>query len=246
MMSLDLLPKYRKLLKDYVNTNHCTLEYSDPQLVNGGMAPPPRRGLPGTTCFMVIVSVNNLDFFGFGPTAALARYYAEKDAYKAVVAPDMKGGKEDGGSENEDDYLEQSTDQIPGDLNGIISNGSQAVSRSNKSEVTQPSVSTNTDDAFNPKAISNDKDISCQSVSRLPVPRNDYRILKKVEEINAILETLPPVYQPPDLVTWEHQMNIRKDVIDTLYKVAGKKGVRVGFSYRTEFNLGSKLVRTHY
>ena len=31
-----------------------TLEYSEPQLVNGGMAPPPCRGLPGTVCYMVI------------------------------------------------------------------------------------------------------------------------------------------------------------------------------------------------
>ena len=61
-----------------------SVEYSKPQLVNGSLSPPPSRCYPGTVCYMVIVTVNNLDFFGFGPSPSLARRFAEFEAYNSL------------------------------------------------------------------------------------------------------------------------------------------------------------------
>ena len=61
-----------------------SMEYSKPQLVNGSLSPPPTTCYPGTVCYMVIVTVNNLDFFGFGPSPSLAKHFAEFEAYNSL------------------------------------------------------------------------------------------------------------------------------------------------------------------
>lgn len=57
------------------------LEYSAPELVNGGLCPPPSTTYPGTICYMITLTVDGRAFYGFGPKPAIARHYAEVEAY---------------------------------------------------------------------------------------------------------------------------------------------------------------------
>ena len=50
-------------------------------LVEGSLSPPPSKLYPGTKCFMVTVTIdNNAEFYGFGPTAVIARKAAIHEA----------------------------------------------------------------------------------------------------------------------------------------------------------------------
>ena len=59
-------------------------EISDPELVSGSATPPPSRRYPGLVCYLVTVTVNGVEFHGYGPSVGLARQYAVFEAYKAL------------------------------------------------------------------------------------------------------------------------------------------------------------------
>ena len=72
------------LLKSLAIQNGYTIEYSEPELVNGSLCPPPSRHYPGTTCYMMFVTVNGRAYLGFGPTCTTARKSAEFEAYNTL------------------------------------------------------------------------------------------------------------------------------------------------------------------
>ena len=75
---------FGSLLKSLAIQNGYTIEYSEPELVNGSLCPPPSRHYPGTTCYMMFVTVNGRAYLGFGPTHTTARKSAEFEAYNAL------------------------------------------------------------------------------------------------------------------------------------------------------------------
>ena len=77
-------PKYGGLLRSLTARHGCSLEYSLPELVSGGLTPPPSRVYPSTVCYMVTVQVGSNSYLGFGPTALIARHAAEFEAYRYV------------------------------------------------------------------------------------------------------------------------------------------------------------------
>ena len=250
------LPKYGKLLEAFARKEKYKVEYSEPTLVNGGMAPPPCRGLPGTVCHMVIVTVNNMDFFGFGPSASLARLYAEKDAYQTVVSEHRKessgthgnsqtygysvGGDVDDLVNEESDLSQNSSDEL--DL--VVSNSQAVTNGSNESNDTSKCTNNGLNCDVDETATSTGEGycaIPYESAHEEPVSSEPYKVPKTFEELNDVLKVPPPVHHPPNRVTWEHRSSRRRNVIDSLYDVARKKGLHVNFSFKS---VGSKKTKT--
>ena len=75
---------YGSLLRSTVKQNGYLMEYSGPELVTGGLCPPPSRHFPGTLCYMVTVTANGNSYYGFGPTPKAAKHFAEFEAYNAL------------------------------------------------------------------------------------------------------------------------------------------------------------------
>lgn len=75
---------YWSLLLSLLNKRKYKWHYSPPQLVNGGLAPPPSKFYPGTTCYMVALTVNNVEYYGFGPTPSIAKHFAVFEAYNSL------------------------------------------------------------------------------------------------------------------------------------------------------------------
>ena len=87
-------PNYGNVLNAVAEQKGCTLEYTVPALVSGGICPPPSRVYPGTVCYMITVKVDRTEYHGFGPTPIIARHYAEVEAYNALVkAPSIEDAK---------------------------------------------------------------------------------------------------------------------------------------------------------
>lgn len=57
---------------------------SKPQLVDGGLTPPPSKGYPGTKCFMVTVTVDKNEYHGFGPSPSIAKTSALQKAFSSL------------------------------------------------------------------------------------------------------------------------------------------------------------------
>lgn len=72
------------VLRSLLNRRRSKWHCSPPQLVNGSLAPPPSRFYPGTMCYMIVLTVDNVQYFGFGPTPSIARHFASFEAYNAL------------------------------------------------------------------------------------------------------------------------------------------------------------------
>ena len=79
-------PRYDGLLGSLAARHGCTLEYSLPELVSGGLTPPPSRVYPGRVCYMMTVQVGGSSYLGFGPNPLIAKHVAEFEAYRYVPA----------------------------------------------------------------------------------------------------------------------------------------------------------------
>ncbi len=224
--------RYGMVLRNHAREQGALLEYSEPKRVNGGLAPPPCRGLPGTECFMVIVSVNDVDFFGFGPSAALATYYAEKDAYLSIAARESVDEQiADGPTlelmNGDEDYDGIHLDY---DLNTGISIVSDSPIISNKDE------SSNHVNDYNCKAdlVSTGMSLCAlptESAEEQPVVKDNYIVPQTPTEVITILETPSPARRrQPDAVSWKRP---KRNIIESLYIVARKKGIYdVSFNYK--------------
>ena len=83
------MSSYVSLFLALVKRKGYSCEITDPQLVNASATPPPSRCYPGLVCYMVTITVNKVEYHGYGPTAGLARQFAAFQAYKAL-APVLK------------------------------------------------------------------------------------------------------------------------------------------------------------
>ena len=75
---------YVPLVLGLVRRKGYICDISDPQLVNGSTTPPPNKHYPGLVCYMVTVTVNGVEYHGYGPSVGLARQFAAFEAYKAL------------------------------------------------------------------------------------------------------------------------------------------------------------------
>ncbi len=236
MYAIMSSPKYGRLLRDHARTHNDTLEYSEPQLVNGGMAPPPCRGLPGTVCYMVIVSVNHLDFFGFGPSAALAQHYAEKDAYTSISAMETNGVQLPALVDSDGSLCVSNTDSVNGSVSSALNNGSELI---NGVEDGYPECM--------PDAVSTGEAycaIPYESASEQPISKDICKVPHTVEELNAVLETPPPFRRAPDTITCEYR---NKNIVDALFDAARKRGIYdINFSFKVIGSKNSKQVRSDF
>lgn len=73
------------LLREQAKKKGYTITYSRPQLVNGGLSPPPAKHYPGVVCYMAVITLNNTDFYGFGPSPSLATHYAEFETFNSLT-----------------------------------------------------------------------------------------------------------------------------------------------------------------
>lgn len=76
--------------------NQPSCKYSPPVLINGSNTPPPSRRFPGTTCYMVTLTVQGKEFHGLGPTPQSAKAAATEQATlgqsnKTVCNPSVDG-----------------------------------------------------------------------------------------------------------------------------------------------------------
>ncbi len=241
---MSSLPKFGRLLRDHARSHNDTLEYSEPQLVNGGMAPPPCRGLPGTVCYMVIVSVNHLDFFGFGPSAALAAHYAEKDAYTSISARETNGVQlpalvdRDEVNGYDESLCISNTDSENENMSSALNNESESVNK----------LKNGVDNGYpecTPDAVSTGEAycaIPYESASEQPISKDVCRVSHTVEKLNAVLEKPPPFRQAPDTSIWERR---NRNVVNTLFDVARKRGIYdISFDFRAIGSKSSKQVRS--
>lgn len=108
------MSSYVPLFLALVKRKGYSYEISEPQLVNGSATPPPSRRYPGLVCYMVTITVNKVEYHGYGPTAGLARQFAAFEAYKAlapVLKKDVPRSVQDSGVEcaQDDDSASTST-----------------------------------------------------------------------------------------------------------------------------------------
>ena len=75
---------YVPLFLAFARRNGYSCEISEPQLVCGSATPPPNRRYPGLVCYMVTVTVNGVEYHGYGPGAKTALRFAAFEAYKAL------------------------------------------------------------------------------------------------------------------------------------------------------------------
>ncbi len=84
------LPSYSRVLYAAARHRGLSLDYSRPELVNGGNCPPPSRIYPGQMCYMITIVVTGgpakEEYHGFGPAPGIARRAAESKAYKALTS----------------------------------------------------------------------------------------------------------------------------------------------------------------
>ena len=78
--------KYSALLNSLSMEMGLDVVYGRPEIVNGGVCPPPSGVFPGTLCYMVTVEVSGKTFVGFGPKPMIARKFAEYEAYRTLSA----------------------------------------------------------------------------------------------------------------------------------------------------------------
>lgn len=93
---------YMQLFLALAKRKGYSCEVGEPHLVNGSATPPPSRGYPGLVCYMVTITVNKVEYHGYGPTAALARQFATFEAYKnlaPVLKKDVPRSMQDSGVE---------------------------------------------------------------------------------------------------------------------------------------------------
>ena len=83
------MSSYVALFLALVKRKGYSCDISDPQLVNASATPPPSRRYPGLVCYTVTITVNKVEYHGYGPTAGLARQFAAFEAYKSL-APLLK------------------------------------------------------------------------------------------------------------------------------------------------------------
>ncbi len=259
---MSSLPKYGRLLRDHARSHNDILEYSEPQLVNGGMAPPPCRGLPGTVCYMVIVSVNHLDFFGFGPSAALAAHYAEKDAYTSISARETNGVQlpalvdRDEVNGYDESLCVSNTNSENENMSSALNNESESINKLKNGvdngypERTPDTVSTGEAycaipyESASEQPISKDvcRAIPYESASEQPISKDVCRVSHTVEKLNAVLEKPPPFRQAADTSIWERR---NRNVVNTLFDVAKKRGIYdISFNFRAIGSKSSKQVRS--
>lgn len=108
------MSSYVPLFLALVKRKGYSCEIREPQLVNGSATPPPSRRYPGLVCYMVTITVNKVEYHGYGPTAGLARQFAAFEAYKAlapVLRKDVPRSVQDSGVEctQDDDSASVST-----------------------------------------------------------------------------------------------------------------------------------------
>ncbi len=227
-------PHYGRLLSDHARKHGDMLEYSEPQLVNGGLAPLPCRGLLGTKCFMVIISVNDLDFFGFGPSAILATHYAEKDAYMAITAQENNGEQmidiPHTATDDVSDNIDTNSNSNSSILHVTNTNNNDEVSNLCEADLVSTGMSTNLC-ALPTETVAEQKSVE-----------KTYILPQTIAELNTVLETPPPVgCQQPDAISWGG--SYKGNVIDTLFEVAKKRGIYdISFSYKKVGPKHSKLV----
>lgn len=78
------LQSYHVLLEAEATSRKLRVGYSQPEVVNGSINPPPSRFYPGKRCYMVTVCVNERAFHGFGPSPWIAKSSATYEAYKTL------------------------------------------------------------------------------------------------------------------------------------------------------------------
>ena len=78
------MSSYVPLFLAFARREGYSCEISEPQLVCGSATPPPNRRYPGLVCYMVTITVNEVEYHGYGPSAGTARRYAAFEAYKAL------------------------------------------------------------------------------------------------------------------------------------------------------------------
>ncbi len=109
------MSSYIPLFLALVKRKGYSCDISGPQLVNGSATPPPSRRYPGLVCYMVTITVNKVEYHGYGPTAALARQAAAFEAYK-VLAPvlrkDVPSSEQGSGEQDEDSASVSTIDDI--------------------------------------------------------------------------------------------------------------------------------------
>lgn len=87
--------KYTVLLKSLAKKMGYQVIWSPPQIVSGGINPPPSIRYPGVKCYMALVRVGPKEYSGFGPTAVAARNFAASQAYLDVCFQlQEEGGRE--------------------------------------------------------------------------------------------------------------------------------------------------------
>ena len=112
---LSAMSSYVPLFLALVKRKGYSWEISGPELVNGSATPPPSRCYPGLVCYMVTITVNKVEYHGYGPTAALARQFAAFEAYK-VLAPvlkkDVPRSAQDSEVQDDDSVSMSTTDDV--------------------------------------------------------------------------------------------------------------------------------------
>ena len=118
------MSSYMPLFLALVKRKGYSCVISEPQLVNGSATPPPSRRYPGLVCYMVIITVNKIEYHGYGPTAGLARQFAAFEAYKAlapVLRKDVLRSVQDSGVECAQDDDSASVSTVPDDISSVCS-----------------------------------------------------------------------------------------------------------------------------
>jgi len=138
---------YGSLLRSIVKQNGYTIEYSVPELVTGGLCPPPSRLFPGTLCYMITVTVNGNSYYGFGPTPRTANHFAEFEAYNALNPLPVEEAErvrsfipDIGESESEGEAL--SSMNVPGLSQGSDASDATVVGDSPTDKIMQPTFAT--------------------------------------------------------------------------------------------------------
>ncbi len=84
MASLGKMSSSEGLFWSFVANDGLSVSISEPELVEGGLSPPPSKVYPGRKCYMVIVKVKGRgDYGGFGPTPGIAKRSAIMEACKS-------------------------------------------------------------------------------------------------------------------------------------------------------------------
>lgn len=115
---------YMPLFLALVKRKGYSCEVSEPQLVNGSATPPPSKRYPGLVCYMVTITVDKIQYHGYGPTAALARQFAAFEAYKVlapVLSRDVSRSVQDSGVECAQDDDSASVSTIDDVLSSVCS-----------------------------------------------------------------------------------------------------------------------------